>query len=109
MIATITLGALGADLRATSRARDVLVAESLASERLARVRLLDASELDRLADSLRRGSFAAPLADRKWIADVARVHGDDGLYDVRVTVSWPAGSYLLASRIFAAPMRGAGR
>lgn len=98
--AVAVLGAFAADLRATERVQHVLVGEALAEQRLATLRLLGATELARLPDSLRRGVFAAPLDGYRWTADATRVRSDDGLFDLHVRVSWAQGAYALASRAF---------
>lgn len=106
VIAAAALGALAGDLRATERVRHALVAETLAEQRLATLRLLDGRELARLPDSLRQGSFAAPLDGYRWTADVHRVRGEDGLFDLEVRIAWGGGAYTLASRGYTPPAPG---
>lgn len=106
VIAAAALGALAGDLRVTERVRHALVAETLAEQRLATMRLLDERELARLPDSLRRGSFAPPLDGYRWTADVHRVRGEDGLFDLVVRIDWRGGAYTLASRGYTQPAPG---
>lgn len=100
------LGAFAGDLRATERVRRALVAETLAEERLATLRLLGSTELARLPDSLRRGAFGGALGEYRWTMQASRVRGEDGLFDLRVRIEWPRGAYVLASRGYAPPDRG---
>lgn len=100
------LGAFAGDLRATERVRHALVSETLAEQRLATLRLLGVSELARLPDSLRRGTFRSPLDGYRWTMETARVRGEDGLFELRVRIQWAQGSYVLASRGYAPPERG---
>lgn len=106
VVAVAVLGAFAGDLRATERVRHALVAEALAEQRLATVRLLEVRELTRLPDSLRRGSFAAPLDGYRWTIDARRVRNEQGLFDLVVRIEWAGGAYALASRGYAPPARG---
>lgn len=103
------LGAFAGDLRATERVRRTLVAEVLAEQRLATLRLLGAAELASVPDSLRHGTFAAPLNDYRWTMDASRVRNEDGLFEFHVRIEWPRGAYVLASRGYAPPERGGAR
>ena len=111
LVVGITAGAAlelyGAQMRAVRREPRLLTATSLAQDRLAAVRLLEAEQLARLPDSLARGRFAAPFANYRWSATSTHSTLDD-LYDVRVEVTWSDGQLALSTRIYA-PTNGASR
>ncbi len=79
------LGAYGATLRADVNAADRLPLAALAEERIAAVDLAPGS-LERLPDSLARGTFTAPYASATWDTEVRRIQGTTSLYDVIVRV-----------------------
>lgn len=99
IIGLATAGALellSAHLRAASRQPALVTAAALAQDRMAAIRLLPPEELPRLADSLARGRFAAPLGDYSWRATAVRQRGEN-LFDIRVDVYWGGGRYTLAT------------
>lgn len=85
---------LGAARRAETGAAQVGPAVALAEERLAALVLAAPRELRALPDSLRRGRFAAPYGEYAWSAEARPVTGERSLYDLAVTVTWPAGGRL---------------
>ena len=97
LVAAAAVELLAADLRAARREPTLLTASALAQDRLAGLVLLDDEVLERLPDSLAAGRFPPPFADYAWRSTVRRAR-DEKLYDVRVQVSWPSGSYALATR-----------
>jgi prepilin-type N-terminal cleavage/methylation domain-containing protein len=101
-----TFAALGAGRRAETGAAQVGPAVALAEEPLAALVLASARELRALPDSLRRGRFASPYDAYAWTAEARPVAGETDLYDLAVTVTWPAGGRLaLRTRRFrAAPV-----
>ena len=89
------LEAVGGDLRATERSRRALEAEALATSRLDVIEMLNDRELQAIPDSVANGKFAKPLDEYQWTTKASAVSNQAGLYDVRVTVEWPQGSYTL--------------
>ena len=100
LAAVAALGAFGAEIRASSRAGRALEAEALAQSRLAVLRLLQRSDLEPLADSMRNGWFPAPFEEYRWEASTQDVRSRDDLFQVTVAVRWDGGAYALASRLY---------
>lgn len=99
-VAVGALGAFGADLRAATKANDLLPAAALAEERLARLELADVRQLGMLPDSLTHGEFDDPFAGYAWSASAEVVKGEPALYELSATVTWKEGSYTLRRRRF---------
>jgi hypothetical protein len=99
VISAGALSAFAADLRAADRAQRLLPAAALAQDRLA---ILETTSLadDVLADSLARGRFATPFDDYTWAASARRLPSLPDLIELRVEVSWNAGSFALTERKF---------
>ncbi len=106
--AVASLAAFGSQLRAGARAQVALEAEALAEEQLARLRLLPASSLEALPDSLRSGTFAQPFERYQWSSTVQPVAHEADIHEARVTVRWPDGEYSLATRLYR-PLRASTR
>ena len=105
MAAAAVLSSFGTTLRTSARARRALEAEALGGQRLAYVELLSNAELSHLPDSASHGRFPAPFEEYGWEATSNAVRGDDGLFDVRVEVTWSDGRYALPTRLYrSAPM-----
>ena len=98
LTAGAALEANGARMRAVRRSPNLVVAMTLAQDRLAAVRLMEPEQFRRLPDSLARGRFAAPFAEYRWLAAARVAEGD--LYDVRVEVTWSDGSIAVESRLY---------
>jgi prepilin-type N-terminal cleavage/methylation domain-containing protein len=79
------LDAYGASLRADVVAAERLPLAALAEERMAALDL-ESGSLERLPDSLARGTFGAPYQTATWDAEVRRVRQRETLYDVTVRV-----------------------
>ena len=94
-----SLAAFGSQLRAGARAQIALDAEALAEEQLARIRLLPASSLEALPDSLRSGTFAQPFERYQWTSTVEPLPHDADLYEARFVIRWSEGEYVLATRL----------
>ena len=94
------LAAFGAELRTTERAGRALEAAALAEERLAHLKLAPSRDLDPLADSLRRGQFAAPFGDYAWEATSRSPSGREDVLDLTVDVRWHDGAYAESTRIY---------
>ena len=100
LAAAAALETVGAELRTATRARHALHASALAEHRLETIRVLPVPELRSLPDSVRRGTFAAPLERYGWTAAVREVAGEPGLYDAEVVVRWEGGSFPLQTRLY---------
>ena len=79
------LGAYGATLRADVVAAERLPLAALAEERIAALDL-EPGSLERLPDSLARGTFGAPFQTATWDTEVRRVTQSETLYDITVRV-----------------------
>lgn len=97
--AVASLAAFGSQLRAGARAQVALEAEALAEEQVAGIRLLPASSLEALPDSLRSGTFPQPFERYQWSSTVQTVAHEADIHEARVTVRWPDGEYNLATRL----------
>ena len=103
IVGTVSIGALeafAAESRAARRARDAAPAVAVASERLAQLSLLDATALQRIPDSLSRGSEPAGAREYRWTATAQRVAGEPDLFQLQVAVRWESGEYTLVSRAY---------
>jgi type II secretory pathway pseudopilin PulG len=100
LVAISAMGAIGAELRAATRARTSLAAAALAEDRLAAIALLSERELEALPDSLARGQFAPPFGDFQWTAATRRDPAMVELLDVAVEVTWIDGRYPMRIRLF---------
>lgn len=80
------LATVGAQVRAADRARTLLVARSLAEERLTAIQLLDRYDLVALPDSLAAGRFDMPFEAYSWMITVEPVADAYELFAVEVVV-----------------------
>lgn len=85
-VSVAVLSAVGGEIRAEARAQTAMTADALASDRLETLRLLPASELVRLPDSLAQGRFGEPHDNFTWSVRVEPVLGEPSLHRVRVEV-----------------------
>ena len=97
------LGSVAADLRAAEDARTALEAEALAVQHMAFIEMLTGEDLQRLPDSLARGTFAEPFDRYRWTASTTPVLGEEGLTAVSVEVEWSAGSFPLRTLLYRRP------
>jgi len=97
------LEAVGGDMRATERSRRAIEAEALATSRLDVLNMLTERELQAIPDSVANGKFPKPLDEYQWTTKSAAVSDQAGLYDVRVTVAWPQGSYTVKTYEYRTP------
>jgi prepilin-type N-terminal cleavage/methylation domain-containing protein len=95
------LGAHGSALRADVTAAERLTLAVLAEERVAQVDMQPM--LDRLPDSLARGTFTGPHAGVTWIATTRPVLTSPGLYDLAVVVRDGSDTFTLRTRRFRTP------
>ena len=98
------LGAVAAESRAAEDARTVLEAEALAVQQLALIETLTGEDLQRLPDSLARGTFDAPFARYRYTATSTPVLGEEGLTRVNVEIDWDAGSFPIATMLYRRPV-----
>jgi prepilin-type N-terminal cleavage/methylation domain-containing protein len=99
------LDLFAAHLRAAAKEPALLTAAALAQDRMAALRLLDATGLQQLPDSLARGQFALPFSAFRWRAGSVR-SAEEQLYEIHVEITWNDGSYALTSRQSAASLGG---
>ena len=103
MTSVAALESVGGELRTAERARRAIEVEALATSRLEFMDLLTDRELLSLPDSVEKGQFAAPLDDYAWTTTSTPLSEQPGVYDVRVTVRWPSGSYTLRTYLYRTP------
>lgn len=110
--AVSALAAVAADLRAAERAQRALEVESLVTERFVFLHLLTDRDLQNLPDSVSSGRFDPPFDEYTWTTTSAPSRDYAGLYDIRVVVEWPEGTYSATSAQYRRPQlvtRGRGR
>lgn len=100
LVAVGALEAFAAEARVARRARDAGPAAAVASERLARLALVDPAGLQPLPDSLARGVVHAGERTYAWQASSQRVAGTPHLFEFQVEVQWESGTFALASRAY---------
>ena len=103
MIAVGALASVGTQLRTATHVRDVTEAELLAADRLALVRLMGATELQALPDSVAKGNFPPPFGRYAWRVTSTPVLDEEDLNDVTIRVVWPEGAYTLWTRLYSRP------
>jgi type II secretory pathway pseudopilin PulG len=103
MTSVAALEAVGSDLRTAERARRAVEVEQLATSRLEFMNLLTDQELQALPDSVSSGTFPKPLDEYSWKTTSAAVSDQAGVYDVRLTISWPASAYTIRTYAYRTP------
>lgn len=103
MTSVAALESVGGEMRTAERARRAIEVEQLATSRLEFMDLLTDRELQALPDSVEKGTFTAPLDEYSWTTTSSPVSEQPGVYDVRVTVAWPSGSYVLRTYLYRTP------
>ena len=98
------LEAVGGDMRTAERARRAIEIEALASSRLEFMDLMNDRELQALPDSVESGKFLPPLDEYSWKTTSTPVADLAGVYDVRVTIDWPTGSYVVKTYQYRQPV-----
>ena len=98
------LEAVGSDMRTAERARRAIETESLASSRLQFLSLMTDRDLQALPDSVAGGKFDKPLDEYSWKTTSTPLDDQAGVYDVRVTIAWPTGSYLVRTYAYRRPV-----
>ena len=97
------LAAVGSELRTAERARRAMETEVLAVARLDMLNLLTDQELQALPDSVKKGTFDAPLNEYGWDMSAAAVTGQAGVYDITLAITWPRNSYTVHSAQYRRP------
>jgi type II secretory pathway pseudopilin PulG len=98
------LEAVGGDMRTAERARRAIEVEALANSRLEFLDLMTDRELQALPDSVEAGKFLPPLDEYSWKTSSTPVSDLPGVYDVRVTIDWPMGSYVVKTYQYRQPV-----
>jgi hypothetical protein len=65
--------------------------------------LLNDRELEALPDSVEKGKFVPPLDEYTWKTTSTPVSQQAGLYDVRISIDWPTGSYSVKTYLYRTP------
>jgi type II secretory pathway pseudopilin PulG len=104
MTAIAALEAVGSDMRTAERARRAIETEALASSRLEFIDLMTDRDLQALPDSVTSGKFDKPLNEYSWKTSSTPLATQAGVYDVRVTIAWPTGSYLVKTYAYRRPV-----
>ena len=91
-------------MRTAERARRAIEVEALATSRLDFMELLTDRELQALPDSVESGKFEPPFDQYTWKTTSEAYSAQAGVYDVRVTVAWPSGTYVLKTYLYRTPI-----
>jgi type II secretory pathway pseudopilin PulG len=103
MTAVSALESVGAGMRSAEKSRRAIEAEALASSRLDFLDLMNDRELQTLPDSVEAGTFPKPLDEYSWKTTSAAYAEQPGVYDVRITITWPTGSYTVKTYVYRQP------
>lgn len=101
LFAIALLQATGTQIRAARQARTLLVARSLAEDRLAALQLLSYDALEDPPDSLLDGTFPEPFQDYSWTAEVAPIDSEYDLFGAEVVVRGAGETFPLRTLIHA--------
>ena len=88
IVSIAALEAAGAQMRAALRSRRAVEAASLAQQRLDWLDFLNEQQLRSLPDTVKEGTFTAPLDEYSWETEASPVSTQPGVYDVMVRVRW---------------------
>ena len=97
------LESVGGNMRTAEKAKRATEAEALATSRLDFMDLLNDRELQALPDTVEKGTFPAPLNEYTWKTTSTPVSEQAGVYDVRITIQWPTGSYRVQTYAYRRP------
>jgi len=97
------LESVGGNMRTAEKAKRAAEAEALATSRLDFMDLLNDRELQALPDTVEKGTFSAPLNEYTWKTTSTPVSEQAGVYDVRITIDWPTGSYTVRTYEYRRP------
>jgi prepilin-type N-terminal cleavage/methylation domain-containing protein len=101
--AVSALEAVGSDMRTAEKARRALEAEALATSRMDFMDLLTDRELQALPDSVAAGKFDKPLDEYTWKTSSTTLADQAGVYDIRITVEWLTGTYVVRTYQYRRP------
>jgi type II secretory pathway pseudopilin PulG len=88
LVSIAALEAAGAQMRVAERARRAVEASTLAQQRLDWLDFLTETQLRALPDTVKEGTFEAPLEEYSWETTATPVSTQAGVYDVTVKVMW---------------------
>jgi type II secretory pathway pseudopilin PulG len=103
LTAVSALESVGGNMRTAEKAKHAAEAEALATSRLDFMDLLNDRELQALPDTVEKGTFPPPLNQYSWKTTSTPVAEQAGVYDVRITIEWPTGSYLVRTYAYRRP------
>jgi len=103
LTAVSALESVGGNMRTAEKAKRATEAEALATSRLDFMELLNDRELQALPDTVEKGTFPAPLHEYTWKTTSAPVSDQAGVYDIRITIEWPTGSYMVRTYAYRRP------
>jgi type II secretory pathway pseudopilin PulG len=103
MTAISALESVGGGMRTAERSKRAIEAEALATSRLEFMALMTDQELRALPDSVEKGKFPAPLDEYTWTTTSSSYSDQAGVYDVRVTITWPTGKYTVRTYEYRTP------
>lgn len=103
LTAVSALESVGGNMRTAEKAKRATEAEALATSRLDFMELLNDRELQALPDTVEKGTFPAPLHEYTWKTTSAPVSDQAGVYDIRITIEWPTGSYTVRTYAYRRP------
>jgi type II secretory pathway pseudopilin PulG len=103
MTSVAALESVGSGMRTAEKARRMTEAEALATSRMEMLDLLTDRELQALPDSVQKGKFPEPLNEYSWMTTSAPIPGESGLYAIRITVTWPTGTYVIHTNQYRLP------
>lgn len=86
LFAVALLSTTSTQLRTAAKANTLLVARSLAEDRIAALRLLDYDDLGDPPDSLLEGRFPDPFQEYTWVATVVEMEDEYDLFGAEVVV-----------------------
>ena len=103
MTSVAALESVGSGMRTAEKARRMTEAEALATSRMEMLDLLTDRELQALPDSVQKGTFPKPLDEYSWMTTSEPIAGESGLYAIRITVTWPTGTYVIHTNQYRLP------
>jgi type II secretory pathway pseudopilin PulG len=99
VVSIALLETTGTQLRAAGQAKTLLVARTLAEDRIAALQLLDYDGLQDPPDSLLAGTFGPPFEAYTWTSSVETMEDEYDLFGVQVTVEGNGESFPLRTLI----------
>ena len=87
LVAIALLEATSTQFRAAAKGSQLVVARSLAEDRLVALRLLNHDDFTDLPDSIAEGAFPAPYEDYAWTVTIEEMEDEYDLFTVEIAVS----------------------